>query len=177
MSKKERIQVIGVEARKKLFRRLHVKYQDSFCARAERLCSRHGFTRDDLAAAFGAHPATINAWMRRYPAFAEAVQKGKDVFDCGVAVGSLLRRVTGYNLIEETRELRPTGEIEFDFLTGEEKPVMALVPVKQVTKHLPPDVGAIKMWLVNRAPDRWKEKSAVEIAIHEDLLRKLDQDG
>jgi hypothetical protein len=27
---------------------------------------------------------------------------------------------------------------------------------------MPPDVGALKMWLYNRRPDRWKEK--VEVA-------------
>jgi hypothetical protein len=33
---------------------------------------------------------------------------------------------------------------------------------KTVIRHIPPDVGAIKLWLLNRRPDRWKEK--VEVA-------------
>jgi hypothetical protein len=29
-------------------------------------------------------------------------------------------------------------------------------------EHIPPDIGAIKLWLLNRRPDRWREK--VEVA-------------
>ena len=28
----------------------------------------------------------------------------------------------------------------------------------QIVEHVPPDVGAIKLWLGNRRPDKWRDK-------------------
>lgn len=32
-----------------------------------------------------------------------------------------------------------------------------------IVEHVPPDVGAIKMWLGNRRPDKWKDKQEVAV--------------
>lgn len=53
---------------------------------------------------------------------------------------SLLKRATGYNYMEETYEL----------VEGE------LIKVKEISKHVPPDVKAILAWLYNRLPNRWR---------------------
>jgi hypothetical protein len=39
-----------------------------------------------------------------------------------------------------------------------------------ITKEVAPDLNAIKLWLYNRKPDKWKEK----IINNEDALKKLD---
>lgn len=169
---KPRIPILGKEARALIRRAKLVKYNDKMPARAERLCQRHGFTRDDLAAALCVHPATIDVWARRYPEFGEAMRRGKDAFDCGIAEGSLIRRVTGYNLIETTEERVITKD--HDFFTGEEVVNVEMVPVKRVHKHLPPDVGAIKMWLGARDAARWPaEKQQVDATLKGSLTLEV----
>lgn len=39
-----------------------------------------------------------------------------------------------------------------------------------ITKEVAPDLNAIKLWLYNRQPEKWKEK----IINNEDTLKKLD---
>lgn len=39
-----------------------------------------------------------------------------------------------------------------------------------ITKEVSPDLNAIKLWLYNRKPEKWKEK----IINNEDTLKKLD---
>lgn len=32
-----------------------------------------------------------------------------------------------------------------------------------VVEHVPPDIGAAKLWLTNRRPDKWRDKVATEL--------------
>lgn len=149
-------------------------------ARAERLCRDYGFTIERLADVFGISWKVLRVWLRKHPELAEAIQRGRDAFDLGVTEGALIRRVTGYNLVEITEEWGKTGKKikEWDFITGEEEEVdeYAMLPVKKVHKHLPPDVSAIKMWLGCRAPGRWQEKQVIDMNVntHEDALKELE---
>lgn len=45
-----------------------------------------------------------------------------------------------------------------------------LVETIIITKEVAPDLNAIKLWLYNRKPEKWKEK----IINNEDTLKKLD---
>ena len=36
---------------------------------------------------------------------------------------------------------------------------------KTVIRHILPDIGAIKLWLFNRQPRRWKEKIEIESGV------------
>ncbi len=45
-----------------------------------------------------------------------------------------------------------------------------LVETIVITKEIEPDLNAIKLWLYNRKPEKWKEK----IVNNEDTLKKLD---
>jgi hypothetical protein len=45
-----------------------------------------------------------------------------------------------------------------------------LVETIIITKEVEPDLNAIKLWLYNRKPEKWKEK----IINNEDTLKKLD---
>jgi hypothetical protein len=33
----------------------------------------------------------------------------------------------------------------------------------QIVEHVPPDVGAIKLWLGNRRPDKWRDKHEMKV--------------
>jgi hypothetical protein len=69
----------------------------------------------------------------QYEEFATAVRVGKRVADQRVEE-ALFERAIGY-------------DYDYDLGRG-----------KSVIRHIPPDIGAIKVWLFNRRPDRWKEK-------------------
>ena len=46
--------------------------------------------------------------------------------------------------------------------------------IRKQQKHIPPDVQALKFWLINKAPEHWKEKQT-GITEENDTLKKLDE--
>lgn len=82
---------------------------------------------------------TLYKWIRRYPEFASAMERGKEVVDRKVE-NALLKRCLGFEYIE-VEEVRKGGEI---------------VSAKKTKKYTPPDVTACAIWLNNRKPDEWK---------------------
>jgi len=102
---------------------------------AKELCER-GATNGELARFFKVNVSTIRQWRMEYEDFSTAVRVGKQIADQRVEQ-ALFERATGY-------------DYDFDLGHG-----------KSVVRHLPPDVAAIKVWLFNRRPDRWKERVEV----------------
>jgi transposase-like protein len=120
----------------------------AFIARWSRiLCAESGLTIPKLAQLFCVSPATFSRWMREHPELAQAVEEGKDRFDTQNVKQALLKRALGYRYKEVTKE--PLDK--------------KLVTTKVVTKELPPDPGACKNWLINRDPDKWREKVDVNV--------------
>ena len=98
-----------------------------------------GLTDAEMAAVFGISPSLMKSWKRFYPDFADAIEKGRTRADARV-VQALFDRAIGYKH-PEVRLAQFEGEF-----TDE----------RVVTKHYPPDTGAIKMWLTNRQKEHWK---------------------
>jgi hypothetical protein len=90
-----------------------------------------------LARFFGVSVFTIRAWRIQYEEFAIAMHVGKRAADDRVEE-ALFQRCVGY---------------DFDFDLGRGKSVI---------RHVVPDVSAIRLWLFNRRPDRWRDKIQVE---------------
>jgi hypothetical protein len=137
-------------------------YKEEFNDQARVACQEGGFTDAKLGKLFGVKPDTIYSWKKEYPAFARAVQDGKDAWDSEKAERSLAKRVTGFFYTEVTRELRPIYKEGLDgkaTISGSE-----MVVTKRVKKYVVPDVGAIALWLKNRRRDRWKDYKAIEIS-------------
>lgn len=95
----------------------------------------------ELASFFGVTEKTLNNWKHKHKGFLQSLKKGKEQADAKV-VESLYHRATGYE--------HPEDKIFND--NGEP----LIVPTM---KHYPPDVGAIALWLKNRQPDRWRDKT------------------
>jgi hypothetical protein len=106
-------------------------YMAHYAKQAKELCER-GATNGELARFFGVSVFTIRAWRMQYEEFATAVRVGKQVADERVEQ-ALFERAIGY-------------DFDCDIGCG-----------KSVIRHIPPDVAAIKVWLFNRRPDRWKD--------------------
>lgn len=114
-----------------------------------------GATDEEMAAFWGVSVPTFYAWQKAHPDFLKALKEGKELPDAEVE-RSLLQRAKGYS--------HPAVKI-FQY---EGEPV--IVPY---TEHYPPDATSMIFWLKNRRPDRWRDKSEVEVT--GDLATRLDR--
>lgn len=108
-----------------------------------RMIAMRGADDADMARCFGVTPAVWKAWRDTYPSLNDALDKGRMAPDAEVVV-SLYKRATGYDYVE-------------DAAVGGRDPT-----VMEVRRHAPPDVGAIRLWITNRQPSNWVDKSRSE---------------
>ncbi len=109
--------------------------------------ARDGLVDEQIAKNLGIHPSTLYEWKKRYPEFAEALKKGKEVVDREVE-NALLKRALGYEFEEIKTELEDTGATK----------------VTKTVKQVVPDVTAQIFWLKNRKPNEWRDKRDVEMS-------------
>jgi len=117
-------------------------YRAEYAAIARAMC-KMGATDYELAMELDVTTDTIWRWRSKYPDFSDALSEGKDAWD-NRAERSLAMRAVGYSI--HTEKL-------FNY--------EGTVVRAQTVEHFPPDVGALKMWLGNRRPDKWKDKQTV----------------
>ena len=113
--------------------------------------ARDGLSDEQMAHNIGITTTTLYDWKKKYPAFSEALARGKEVVDIEVE-NALLKRAKGYDYIETTSELIADKN-------AKNKAVMKVT--KRVTRHVPPDVKAIVFWLTNRKHE-WRDKQEKE---------------
>lgn len=123
------------------------KYHDGIPALVRSLVgrSKHGLTDAELAKKIGVAVRTIHRWKKDHPEFRDALIETKAILDARVEM-SLFRRATGY-LVTKTEVTTEDG-----------------TETKQVTKteEIAPDVQACRLWLMNRDPERWRDRQQVE---------------
>lgn len=116
--------------------------------------ARNGLTDEQIAHNIGITTTTLYDWKKKYPQFAEAVKRGKEVVDIMVE-NALLKSAIGYSYDEVTQigmEDKETGE-------------KILVPVKVVTKHVQPNSTSLIFWLKNRKPEAWRDTKNIDAAV------------
>lgn len=128
------------------------KYRPEFAERALRLCFL-GLTDEELARQFGIHRDNLHEWTRRFPEFHDAITRGRVQADAHVAA-ALYKRACGYDI--ERTKLTKAGE------------------VVTFTEHIPADFNAMSLWLRNRQPERWREKTIVEHDISDRVAERLE---
>ena len=133
-------------------------YKEVYAEQAFRLCLL-GATDEELADFFHIQVSTLNKWKKAHPDFVESIKKGKVEADSNVAE-SLYKRALGYS----------HPDVHISNFQGE-------ITVTDITKHYPPDTGAAFIWLKNRQPDKWKDKSdvGVEFKLDKDMLAQIEQ--
>lgn len=104
--------------------------------------ARDGLNNQEIAAKLGIAGRTLYEWQNKYPQFDQALKEGKEVVDAKVEK-KFLKRALGYSYTETEETTNSKGE---------------LTRRKVTKKHLPPDVGALKSWLTNRRPDKWRKE-------------------
>lgn len=112
-----------------------------------------GLTDVEMGVALGVGETTINAWKLAHIEFSEALTRGKLLADAKVAE-SLYHRGMGYSH-EAVKIFMPAGALE---------PVYA-----PYIEHYPPDTPAASLWLRNRQPKLWREKTE-----HDHTVRQVD---
>ncbi len=120
------------------------EYQPRYAGIARGMC-RLGASDLDLAREFDVNTSTIWYWRSKHEDFSNALLEGKEAFDDRIE-RSLAMKAAGYTVHVE-KVYCSEGQI-----------VRA-----QTVEHYPPDVGAIKLWLGNRRPDKWKDKQEVKM--------------
>ena len=138
-------------ARKSLYEKLDIETR---LPEIEQM-ARNGYRDIDICKALGISHQTFYNWLEKYPEFAEAVRKGKEVVDAEIE-NKLLENARGHYYWEETQELMEVR----DPVTGETK--KELVTTKRVLKYVKPDTTAQIFWLKNRRPDVWRDKQHIE---------------
>ena len=119
-------------------------YRPEYVATARAMC-RLGATDFDLATEFGVTTDTIWRWRCKYSEFSDATLEGKEAFD-NRAERSLAMRAVGYSYHSE-KVFNYEGQI-----------IRA-----PIVEHVPPDVNACRLWLMNRRPAEWRDKSEVKL--------------
>lgn len=130
------------------------KFDPRMIGEARRLAS-FGATDAEMAEFWSVSVPTFYAWQKAQPEFLKALKEGKEKPDAAVE-RSLFQRATGYE------------HDAVKILQYEGAPV--IVPY---TERYPPDATSMIFWLKNRRPDRWRDKSEVEMT--GDLAERLDR--
>lgn len=136
-------------------------------------------TDKELADRIGITRSTLAKWRRDNSDISDAVTRGRaDVRACADVEKSLLQRALGYT----TKVSKPMKmkHIEYDANGKRIREEEEIVMVEE-EQHVPADVGAIRFYLTNRAPERWQNKVEMETEIHadgfEDYLMKREAEG
>jgi transposase-like protein len=135
------------------------KYNENIHIPIVKQCVEKGYIDLEIAKKLGIVESTLYEWKKKYSKFSEALQQGKKTVDDKVEQ-RLLKRALGYKYTETTRELALVTEKKGKKVVGESN---KLVITKKVTKELVPDVHAIKFWLINRRPEKWREKKNIDL--------------
>lgn len=114
-------------------------------------------TNEKLAELFDVSVATISNWKRDHFEFLDAIKRGGKQAVAEVAT-SLYKRSIGYEHDAE--------KIFYDAKEGK------IIRAKYTEKY-PPDTGAAKLFLVNKAPEEWRDKVTVEIDDPKKVLSEL----
>ena len=109
--------------------------------------ARDGLDDEQIAHNMGISRTTLHEYKNKYPKFADALKKGKEVVDREVE-NALLKRALGYE-VEETKKVITKG-------SGDKQKIV------KTTKHVKPDTTAQIFWLKNRKRDDWRNNPEVE---------------
>lgn len=113
---------------------------------------------------------TLRTWKLKFPAFSDAIKRGKAPVDIQVE-NALLKRALGFEYEEVTTEIEdiPTGKVDKD-----NKPIFKQRKhIKKTTKIVPPDTAAAFIWLKNRKPQQWRDKREVVADVADNAFKNM----
>ncbi len=137
-------------------------------------------TDQELAGKLGIARSTLAKWVKTSPEIAESISRGRaDVHAVEAVEKTLYERALGYTVpVKKAMKVRHVKYSDEGRRISEDEEIV-LVEEEQ---HVPADVGAIRFFLTNRAPERWQNKVEMDATvsgegIEEYLSRRADEDG
>lgn len=113
---------------------------------------RDNKTNDDIAENyFGITRTTLYEWLNTHQSFSDAYKKGQEAKVDNVAL-NLYQRAAGVT-IKETTVIKKNGK--------------DVEEIKEVTKEIPPDVGAMCFILKTQRRKQWSESQNINIGTQE----------
>lgn len=151
------------------------KYDPKYCDLALQLLPE-GLTDEEFSECIGVSRATLFNWAKRYPEFKEAMRQGKRPAN-KLVEAAVLRNAIGYDY--EEKEYGLCEVMVKDRKTGELKPSKRMRLIRKIVKHHPGNPTDRKFYLINRDPERWKDKQdhdhSVSVTLtHEQALSELE---
>lgn len=116
------------------------KYKPEFAEQAGRL-AKLGTTNEELAKFFQVGETTLDRWIATNEEFRGAIQSGRLLADATVA-DRLYQRAIGYE--HDDIDIRVVG---------------GKLRKTKIRKYYPPDTAAAFIWLKNRQPAKWRDKT------------------
>lgn len=132
-------------------------YNDLMPEQAYRLALL-GLTDEEMASALGVDPSTFDLWKAKYPEFLGSINEGKESADAKVAE-KLYRRALGYS----------HDAVKIFMPQGADHPVYA-----PYIEHYPPDTQAASLWLRNRQPKKWRDKTDVNQTVSGEITNRIE---
>jgi len=115
------------------------RYKPDYHSKMIKWMCRAGATDDEIARELGILVRQLYRWYREYPELCQAKTEGKKIPDSEVEQ-SLRKRALGYE-VEEGEVVATNGQA---------------TKVKKKRKHIPADIRACRLWLMNRDPENWR---------------------
>ena len=109
----------------------------------------------------GISKSTFYEWLESYPDFSDSLKKARKEFRETIVQTleqSLWKRAAGYEVEEVKNEYRTLKD-------GSK----VLVKSSEITKHFPPDTGALIFALTNLDPENWKNKQDNRLSVDESV--------
>ena len=138
------------------------KYKEDYLRIAEVVCEEGGLSLRQLGKVLAVNVNTILRWKKKYPEFGDAVDRGCQAYDKSTAKDSLQKRLLGYFYNETTSTL----------VTNPETKISEMTVSKIVKKHMPADVQALTLFLINRDSENWKYRQQVDVNVLQKLSDK-----
>ena len=108
--------------------------------------SKQGYNEKEMAAYYGVGERTWRGYKKKEPALAAAIVEGRRKAQSEIT-NALYKRATGFT--EQVEELVAVRDAQNNLIRHD---------VKRIKKYFPPDMGAIRMWLGYRNPEKWGER-------------------
>lgn len=135
------------------------KYRKDFPARAGKLWA-NGATDAQVAQQLKINHDTLKEFVKKYPEFSATRAACKEIADDNV---------------EKALYDRAIGSVLPDVHIAVHEGAVIVTPLK---KHFPPDVQACSLWLRNRKPQQWRDKTESDITLSgmpEDLVKAIQE--
>lgn len=115
---------------------------------------RRGVSDEDIASSFGVAYSTFREYKKKYPPLSAVLSAGAHEAVLCVE-NALFEKSVGMDC--EKRVPMKVKEVIYDERTGRKVKEIERIEYVKEQVLIPPDVGAMKFFLINRAPDAWAE--------------------